>query len=78
MDVDAPDDAPVSSGDQPPRVAVPPVDPPERTELRSVVVRYETGSDRRTLSPSGATETERLTRWLSADADAFVSLERAR
>jgi hypothetical protein len=78
MDVDAPDDAPASPGDRHPRVAAPPADAADGAPLRAVVVRYEASPDRRTLYPAGATETERLTRWLSADADAFVSLERAR
>jgi hypothetical protein len=46
--------------------------------LRAVVVTYDGAADRRTLYPPEATETERLTHWLTADADAFVSLESLR
>ncbi|WP_248897721.1 DUF7511 domain-containing protein [Haloplanus halobius] len=46
--------------------------------LRSVVVTYEGTPDRRTLYPPTATETERLTTWLTADADAFERLDEMR
>lgn len=43
--------------------------------LRSVLVRYESGADRRTLYPDEADEYERMTRWISADDGAFVDLD---
>lgn len=46
--------------------------------LCAVVVTYDGAADRRTLYPPEATETERLTHWLTADADAFVPLESSR
>ncbi|RMB23622.1 DUF7511 domain-containing protein [Haloplanus aerogenes] len=46
--------------------------------LRSVVVTYEGTPDRQTLYPPEATETERLTHWLTADADAFHHLDEMR
>jgi hypothetical protein len=62
-----PDDAPVvtDAGDDDGR-------------LHSVVVTYEGTPDRQTLYPPKATETERLTHWLSADADAFEHLDERR
>lgn len=44
-------------------------------ELESVVVEYETRTDRCTVYPRERTEEETLTTWLTADVDAFVSLE---
>jgi hypothetical protein len=66
----APDDAPV----------VPDADATDRDadHLRSVVVAYEGSADRQTLYPVDASEIERLTHWLSADADAFVTLDEMR
>ena len=61
-----PDDAPV----------VPDAAAPDH--LRSVVVAYEGSADRQTLYPADASEIERLTHWLSADADAFVALDELR
>lgn len=52
----------------------PPDVPPGDAVLRSVVVNYESGPDRRTVYPAGVPDHERLTRWLSADDDAFVDL----
>lgn len=46
--------------------------------LCAVVVTYDGAADRRTLYPPEATETERLTHWLTADADAFVPLDSSR
>jgi len=46
--------------------------------LHSVVVAYEGSADRQTLYPVDATETERLTHWLTADADAFERLDEMR
>lgn len=43
-------------------------------ELAVTVVRYSDAPDRCTLHPPDATGEERLTRWLSADTDAFVDL----
>jgi hypothetical protein len=46
--------------------------------LRSVVVAYEGSADRQTLYPADASEVERLTHWLTADADAFTRLDEMR
>ena len=46
--------------------------------LRSVVVTYEGTPDRQTLYPSEASEIERLTHWLTADADSFQRLDEMR
>ncbi|GAB3323774.1 hypothetical protein EI982_09060 [Haloplanus rallus] len=46
--------------------------------LRSVVVTYEGSADRRTLYPPDASEVERLTHWLTADAEAFDHLDEMR
>lgn len=48
------------------------------SDLVTVVVEYPGGADRCTIYPAGLTETERLTCWLSADAEAFESLARRR
>jgi hypothetical protein len=53
-------------------------DPDLDGPLRSVVVAYEGSADRQTLYPVAATEVERLTRWLTADADAFERLDEMR
>ncbi|MFB6103196.1 MAG: hypothetical protein ABEJ73_11615 [Haloplanus sp.] len=55
-----------------------PVDLDTEGRLQSVVVTYEGAADRRTLYPPGATELERLTHWLTADADAFEHLDEMR
>ncbi|MFB6160971.1 MAG: hypothetical protein ABEJ61_07315 [Haloferacaceae archaeon] len=70
MSVDAPDDAarPTRSGPE----AVPPA---ASGLLAAVVVEYEGTADRRTVYPPDASEDERLTRWISADDDAFVRLD---
>jgi hypothetical protein len=47
-------------------------------ELHSVVVSYEHRSDRCTIYPRHLSRHERLDTWLSADADAFVSLREMR
>ena len=44
-------------------------------DLESVVVEYETRTDRCTVYPRERTEEETLTTWLTADVNAFVSLE---
>jgi len=46
--------------------------------LRSVVVAYDGSADRQTLYPANASEIERLTHWLSADANAFVTVDEMR
>jgi hypothetical protein len=46
--------------------------------LHSVVVTYEGAADRQTLYPPAASDTERLTHWLTADADAFERLDEMR
>jgi hypothetical protein len=58
--------------------AGPRVDDTDEGRLRSVVVTYEGAADRQTLYPTGATEIERLTHWLTADADAFQHLDEMR
>jgi hypothetical protein len=59
---------------------VPGVDGPDIDDdsLRSVVVAYEGSADRQTLYPADASEIERLTHWLTADADAFARLDEMR
>jgi hypothetical protein len=56
----------------------PAVDDIDDGRLNSVVVTYEGTPDRRTLYPPEATEVERLTHWLTADADAFEHLDEMR
>ncbi|SDZ90226.1 hypothetical protein SAMN04488065_1115 [Haloplanus vescus] len=68
-----PDDAPASSD-----VNVDIDDGGDPRCLHSVVVTYEGTPDRQTLYPSDAGETERLTHWLTADADAFRHLDEMR
>jgi hypothetical protein len=53
-------------------------DDPLSFELRSVVVNYEHRPDRRTVYPRGLSSIERMSTWLTADADAFVDLESVR
>jgi hypothetical protein len=73
VSADTPDDAPFQV--RPAPDAKPSNDP---AVLASVVVRYDGSADRRTLYPPGATEHERLTRWISADDSAFVRLDTVR
>lgn len=47
-------------------------------DLQAALVTYDDAPDRRTLYPADASETERLTRWLTADADDFVRLDERR
>ena len=65
-----PDDAPV----------VPDADAADHDAdyLHSVVVTYDGSADRQTLYPADASDIERLTHWLSADADAFVTVDEMR
>jgi hypothetical protein len=58
--------------------AAPRGDDHDRGQLRSVVVTYQGSADRQTLYPPAATESERLTHWLTADADAFRRLDEMR
>lgn len=46
--------------------------------LRSVVVEYEDGPDRRTMYPDGLDAVERMSTWLTADDPAFVDLDAVR
>lgn len=46
--------------------------------LVAVVVEYPRGADRCTIYPAGLTDRERVTRWLSADKDAFEPLDALR
>lgn len=45
----------------------------DHLEMR--VVEYPEAADRCTLYPPGLVDHERMTHWISADRDAFVSLE---
>jgi hypothetical protein len=47
-------------------------------ELESVVVQYDGMPDRCTVYPVQATKLERMTEWISVDADLCRSLEDAR
>lgn len=73
-----------SSGDPENRVSIPRTDNSDATdptnpfELRSVVVRYATRPDRCTIYPRRESCCEHVDAWLSADADAFVPLEKMR
>ena len=46
--------------------------------LESTVVRYEDRPDRCTIAPRECPETDQLTRWISADLEAFVDLDEFR
>lgn len=50
----------------------------EDCELRAILVSYERRPDRRTVCPREADEVERMTRWLTADDDAFRPLSECR
>ncbi|MFD1563080.1 hypothetical protein ACFR99_05920 [Haloarchaeobius amylolyticus] len=50
----------------------------ETVTLESTVVRYEDGPDRCTIAPRECSETERVTRWLSANLEAVVDLDELR
>jgi hypothetical protein len=47
-------------------------------DLHGVIVTYEGRPDRCTIYPRDTRPSERIAAWLSADADAFVALERMR
>ncbi|MFB6129492.1 MAG: hypothetical protein ABEJ28_01570 [Salinigranum sp.] len=49
-----------------------------RFDLHGVVVTYEDGPDRCTIYPRGTRPQNRTSTWLTADASAFVELERMR
>lgn len=66
----------MSNGPQPEDVASSVRTGEER--LRSVLVTYEGAADRRTLYPPTASEAERLTRWLTADDDAYERIDEMR
>ncbi|WP_227352903.1 DUF7511 domain-containing protein [Haladaptatus salinisoli] len=51
---------------------------PSRFELSAVVVGYDDRPDRCTIFPTEATRLQRMARWITADADAFVSLDERR
>jgi hypothetical protein len=53
-------------------------DQPLECDLRAILVRYEGGADRRTVYPDEADDLERMTRWFTADDDAFVPLDECR
>lgn len=61
--VETVDDAPDPDTDHP------------RAALTSVLVRYETGPDRRTFYPVGGTTERVLGEWIAADDDAVRTLE---
>jgi hypothetical protein len=46
--------------------------------LEATVVHYEHGPDRYTAAPAAVTDDQRLTAWLSVDADAVVTLREMR
>ena len=46
--------------------------------LTATRVAYDDGPDRLTVSPAEADDLERMSTWLTADADAFVDLAGAR
>ncbi len=46
--------------------------------LVSTIVRYTDSPDRRTVYPPGLSSVARMSTWLTADADAFVDLDRMR
>ncbi|THE63203.1 hypothetical protein D8Y22_19655 [Salinadaptatus halalkaliphilus] len=51
---------------------------PRTADLDSIVVRYDDGPDRCTITPRECPERLQLTAWLSADIDAFVDLQECR
>lgn len=51
---------------------------PPSQPLEAIVVRYQDGPDRCTITPKDCSDAERLTTWLSADLDLFVDATDAR
>ncbi|WP_227375206.1 DUF7511 domain-containing protein [Haladaptatus halobius] len=47
-------------------------------ELSAVVVEYDDRPNRCTIFPTDATRHQRMVRWITADADVFVSLDERR
>jgi hypothetical protein len=64
--VETPDNAPDSDTDQP------------QSACRSVLVRYETGPDRRTFYPACGSTDRVLGEWIAADDDAVLMLDECR
>ena len=64
--MDDPDNAPDSDTDQP------------QCAYRSVLVRYETGPDRRTFYPACGSTDRVLGEWIAADDDALLMLDECR
>ena len=50
----------------------------EREPLRATVVQYRGSPDRCTVAPADVDADQRLTAWLSLNADAMVSLDDSR
>ncbi|ELY82645.1 DUF7511 domain-containing protein [Natrinema gari] len=50
----------------------------DETDLESIVVRYEDRPDRWTITPRECPESDRMTTWLSVDAQAIVDLDDVR
>lgn len=48
------------------------------TALNAVLVRYVDTPDRVTVYPEGLDDIDRMSTWLTADADAFVPLDEYR
>lgn len=65
-------------GDRRGTTAEPSEPPPLPVRLRTRTVEYDGRPDRRTVYPAEATGVERMSTWLSADADVFVSLAASR
>lgn len=55
-----------------------PAERPPPIRLRTRTVEYDGRPDRCTVYPADATGVERMSTWLSADADVFVSLAASR
>jgi hypothetical protein len=53
-------------------------DSSDRPVLAATVVRHQQSPDRVTVAPPDVADADRLTTWLSVDADAVVSLPDAR
>ncbi|MFB6269417.1 MAG: hypothetical protein ABEH83_05700 [Halobacterium sp.] len=51
---------------------------PGAEPLDATVVRYKNGPDRCTVAPADVSDDQRLTAWLSVDADALVALREMR
>ncbi|WP_247001407.1 DUF7511 domain-containing protein [Halosolutus gelatinilyticus] len=75
---DRPSELPLDAPPEPHADSDVDAEPPRSDELDSVLVRYETRPDRRTVYPKDCPEDRKLTAWLSADATAFHDLQDVR